>query len=45
MASTTVSRALGHGRVDITASYYGTYGHALRQQAPVSMTFKLKLPS
>jgi integrase len=45
MASTTVSRALGHGRVDVTASYYGTYGHALRQQAPVSMTFKLKLPS
>ena len=44
-ASTTVSRALGHGRIDVTASYYGSYGHALRQQSPVSMSFKLKLPS
>lgn len=29
-ASLAVSRSLGHGRVDVTCSYYGTYGHALR---------------
>ncbi len=29
-ASQEVSRALGHGRIDVTPSYYGTYGHALR---------------
>jgi integrase len=29
-ASITVSHALGHGRVDVTTSYYGSYGHALR---------------
>jgi hypothetical protein len=26
----TISRALGHGRYQVTPSYYGTYGHALR---------------
>jgi integrase len=30
MASLTVSRELGHGRVDVTTAYYGSYGHALR---------------
>ena len=30
-ASMAVSRWLGHGRVDVTASYYGTYGHAFRR--------------
>lgn len=44
MASMTVSRALGHGRIDVTTSYYGSYGHALRQQPPVSMFYKGKLP-
>ena len=39
-ASITVSRALGHGRIDVTPSYYGSYGHALRQ-TPVTMTFKM----
>ncbi len=39
VASITVSRALGHGRIDVTTGYYGSYGHALRQ-APVSMTYK-----
>lgn len=29
-ASQAVSKALGHFRVDVVASYYGTYGHALR---------------
>ena len=29
-ASLSVSRALGHGRIDVTTSYYGTYGHSLR---------------
>lgn len=42
MASTTVSNALGHGRVDVTSSYYGSYGHALRETKPVSMTYKLQ---
>ncbi|WP_126448071.1 tyrosine-type recombinase/integrase [Sulfuricystis multivorans] len=40
-ASITVSRALGHGRIDVTTSYYGSYGHALRQD-PVSMTYTFK---
>lgn len=39
VAIITVSRALGHGRIDVTTGYYGSYGHALRQ-APVSMTYK-----
>ena len=39
-ACITVSRALGHGRIDVTPSYYGSYGHALRQ-APVTMTYKM----
>ena len=43
MASTTVSNALGHGRVDVTTSYYGSYGHALRVTQPVSMTYKVQL--
>jgi integrase len=30
MASLTVSRALGHGRVDVTTAYCGSYGHSLR---------------
>ena len=29
-ASMEVSRALGHGRIDVTPAYYGTYGHSLR---------------
>lgn len=29
-ASMHVSRALGHGRLAVTTSYYGSYGHALR---------------
>lgn len=29
-ASMQVAKALGHGRVAITGSYYGSYGHALR---------------
>ena len=43
MASLTVSRELGHGRIDVTTAYYGSYGHALRvtpvhydYQGPVS---------
>lgn len=38
MASITTSRELGHGRIDVTPGYYGSYGHALRQ-APVTMTY------
>ncbi len=34
LASMTVSRAAGHGRIDVTASYYGTYGHGFRTVAP-----------
>ena len=44
MASLTVSRALGHGRVDVTTSYYGSYGHALRK-APVSLSCQFNPPS
>ncbi len=40
MASMTVSRWLGHGRIDVTTSYYGSYGHALRPTTPVTMTYK-----
>lgn len=40
-ACLTVAHALGHGRVDVTASYYGSYGHALRA-SPTDMTFVLK---
>ena len=29
-ANMFVSRAMGHGRTEITATYYGSYGHALR---------------
>lgn len=42
MASLTTSRALGHGRTDVTTSYNGSYGHQLRT-APVTMTYKLNL--
>ncbi|NHC07896.1 integrase domain-containing protein [Azonexus fungiphilus] len=37
-ASITVSRALGHGRIDVTASYYGSYGHQLRMPPGTNMT-------
>ncbi len=40
-ACLTVSRRLGHGRIDVTTAYYGSYGHALRV-APTDMTFVLK---
>lgn len=40
-ACLTVSRRLGHGRIDVTASYYGSYGHALRA-SPTDMSFVLK---
>lgn len=43
MTSATVSNALGHGRVDVTTSYYGSYGHALRETRPVSMIYKFQL--
>lgn len=44
IASYSTSSALGHGRIDVTASYYGSHGHA---QRPVKMpvTMKYKLPS
>lgn len=32
LASITVSHELGHGRVDVTTAYGGTYGHALRSR-------------
>lgn len=44
-ASLHVSRALGHGRVDVVAGYYGSYGHALRQTGPVTMTYKISTPA
>jgi len=31
-AGIQISRDLGHGRVQVTASYYGTHGHALRKK-------------
>jgi integrase len=31
-ASIQVSRDLGHGRTQVTASYYGSHGHALRKK-------------
>ena len=31
-AGIQVSRDLGHGRVQVTASYYGSHGHALRKK-------------
>jgi len=37
-ACITVSRALGHGRIDVTTSYYGSYGHQLRTQPVTNMT-------
>lgn len=42
MASLTTSRALGHGRIDVTTGYYGSYGHQLRG-SPVTMTYNLRL--
>ena len=33
-ACLSVSRAMGHERIDVTASYYGTYGHAFRTVSP-----------
>lgn len=32
-AGIQVSRDLGHGRVQVTASYYGSHGHALRKKS------------
>ena len=31
-AAMSASRALGHGRLDVTPAYYGTYGHSLRSK-------------
>jgi integrase len=42
VASITVSHALGHGRVDVTSSYYGSYGHALRAAPDVGGTLPAK---
>ncbi len=42
-ASMTVSRAAGHSRIDVTPSYYGTYGHGFRTVAPptsMDVTYK-----
>lgn len=41
LASMTISRALGHGRIDVTTGYCGSYGHALRQ-APAGMTYSFR---
>ncbi len=42
MASLTTSRALGHGRIDVTTGYYGSYGHALRVY-PANVTYKFNI--
>ena len=44
-ASMTVSQWLGHGRIDVTTSYGGSYGHALRPTNPVTMTYAGLTPS
>jgi integrase len=44
-ASMTVSRWLGHERIDVTTSYCGSYGHALRPTGPVTMTYKGLTPA
>ena len=33
-ACLSVSRAMGHERIGVTAAYYGTYGHGLRTVSP-----------
>ena len=38
MATITVATELGHGRPDVGPSYYGSYGHQLRN-ATVKMSF------
>lgn len=44
-ASIAVSRELGHGRLDVTTGYYGSYGHQLRQTTvKCSFNFKLSEP-
>ena len=42
-ACITVSRELGHGRIDVTPSYYGSYGHALRVPPVTSMAVTFRL--
>ncbi len=43
MAGMTVSAAMGHGRIDVVASYYGSYGHGQRTvQMPSKMDFCFK---
>jgi hypothetical protein len=37
-----VSNELGHGRIDVTGSYYGTYGHALRVPPVTRITISFK---
>jgi integrase len=39
-ASMNVSRELGHGRVEVTGSYYGSYEHALRTLLVINMTVR-----
>ena len=41
-ACNTVTRELGHGRRNVTPTYYGSYGHALRAPAVTSMTMSFK---
>lgn len=42
-ASFVVSRELGHGRKDVTPSYYGSYGHQLRVPPITKMTVSFGL--
>lgn len=44
-ASLNVSRALGHGRIDVTTAYYGSYRHGLRVKVPTTMTFQFNSKS
>jgi integrase len=41
-ASLEVSQLLGHSRISVTTSYYGTYGHQLRM--PIRYSFRIDLP-
>lgn len=42
-ASMSTSKALGHSRLAITASYYGSYGHGLRQVVATVQPMNLNL--
>ena len=44
-ASINVSKELGHGRIEIVSTYYGSYGHKLRKPGKANGKQEASLPA